>query len=138
MSLLCISTLLVGTHFFLLGQEAAAIVVFSSTVRFFVSIWYVRPYLWVVFSLLGCVPLIWFHSSADIFIAAVNVLFSYATFQPTDKLLRLWMAPSIILLIGFNIHVGSPMAVLLETVFLTSNVVGYIRYYGLPSFLLRR
>ncbi len=38
-----------------------------------------------------------------------------------------------ILWTGHNIHAGSPMAVLMELIFISSNLIGYFCFYLLPE-----
>ena len=124
------STLLIGMHFVLLGEAVAAAVLFLSGVRFATAIFYTARWLWLPFALIGFVPLIWLHGPTDIAASILNVGFCWAAFQPTDRLLRLWVTPSIIAWIAYNAWIGSPAGMVLESLFLISNLVGYWRHYG--------
>ncbi len=56
-----------------------------------------------------------------------------AAFNNNDKRLRQIMFVTTSLWILHNILAGSPGAVAVELVFLSSNVIGYFRYYILPK-----
>nr|WP_279499880.1 YgjV family protein [Aeromonas veronii] len=53
-----------------------------------------------------------------------------AAFCPDDRLLRRWMLLGTLCWLGNNLLVGSPVAALMEGLFLVSNLVGYYRHYG--------
>ena len=55
------------------------------------------------------------------------------SFQHSDRVLRQCFCAGNLFWIVHNFLVGSPVAILIETAFLTSNLVGYWRLYGPPS-----
>jgi len=55
--------------------------------------------------------------------------FTLGAFQKNDKWMRLIIAVAIVLWLIHNILAGSYMGVLIELVFLMSNIVGYYRRY---------
>jgi Bacterial inner membrane protein len=57
-------------------------------------------------------------------------LVTVAAFQKNDLLLRQVMMLASMVLISYNVLIFTPVGVLLEVVFLGSNIVGYWRYYG--------
>jgi hypothetical protein len=57
----------------------------------------------------------------------------YASFRKDDKSLRRLMAVGTSIWLIHNILAGSPGAVIMEILFLTSNLVGYLRYYIMPA-----
>ena len=56
-----------------------------------------------------------------------------AAFRKDDKALRQLMLVGTMIWIGHNYFAGSPGAVLMETIFIFSNLVGYFRYYIKPK-----
>lgn len=58
-----------------------------------------------------------------------SILGTAASFSKEDKLLRQFMSICTITWIIHNYFAGSPGAVLMEIFFLSSNLVGYFRYY---------
>jgi hypothetical protein len=56
-----------------------------------------------------------------------------ASFCKDDKRLRQLMLVGTSLWIVHNYLAGSPGAVLMEAIFIASNLVGYVRYYILPQ-----
>jgi len=55
---------------------------------------------------------------------------TYGSFQHSDRVLRQCFCAGNVCWIVHNVIVGSPVAILIELSFLTSNLVGYWRLYG--------
>ncbi|MFQ1779370.1 YgjV family protein [Aeromonas veronii] len=110
---LALSCALNAGHFALLGQWSAACLLLLASVRFLVSIWLVHRILMWFFMGLACAA-------------------ALATYQG----LLSWIGLLASLLLGTlcwlgnNLLVGSPVAALMEGLFLVSNLVGYYRHYG--------
>ena len=67
-------------------------------------------------------------------LGCTGTLFSTAaSFCKKDKLLRQLMLAGTAVWIVHNVLAGSPGAVLLETLFICSNLVGYFRFYIKPK-----
>ena len=117
-------------QFLLLERYVWATIVWVGMIRYFTAYYYPKPFLIPIFILIFAVLTIIFWKDAyDIlaFLAAsLNTLWS---FQKNEKYLRYFFMTSWPCLIGYNYFIGSPMWMLLESVFLLSNIVGYYRYY---------
>ncbi len=59
-----------------------------------------------------------------------SLLQTRAAFCLDDRLLRRWMLLGTLCWLANNLLVGSPVAALMEGLFLVSNLVGYYRHYG--------
>jgi hypothetical protein len=62
-----------------------------------------------------------------------SIFGTMASFCKDDKRLRQLMLIGTILWTVHNILAGSPMAVLMELIFISSNLIGYFRFYILPK-----
>lgn len=65
-----------------------------------------------------------------------TVFTTIASFSKDDKLLRQLMLVGTMIWITHNYLAGSPGAVLMEALFISSNLVGYFRYYIRPKKLI--
>jgi hypothetical protein len=70
-----------------------------------------------------------YSSPASLFMFGAMILFTIGAFQKNDKFLRLLMMTGTILVITYDVIIFSPMAILLESFFLVSNILGYYRFY---------
>ena len=127
---LFVSGILISIHFCLLAQWTAAGLMGIATVRYLTSIFTTSK------------KVMWFFSGAAVLmsgltysglvsvISCIGTLFqTRAAFCQADKNLRLLMIVGTSFWLCHNILVGSPMAVLMELLFIGSNLVGYYRYY---------
>jgi len=117
---LALSCALNAGHFALLGQWSAASLLLLASVRFLVSIWLVRRILMWFFMGLACAAALATYQGLLSWIGLLaSLLQTRAAFCPDDLC---WL--------GNNLLVGSPVAALMEGLFLVSNLVGYYRHYG--------
>ncbi|MBB1333661.1 MULTISPECIES: YgjV family protein [unclassified Pseudoalteromonas] len=130
--LLCLfsSVLLTATHFFLLDKISASLLMLIAAVRYFYCIFNPSQWAMLGFMLLSTVAVIltWQGWLSGLALLA-TLIQTFASFQPRDMLLRLFMVFGTALWISHNLLVGSPMAVLMECLFLLSNLVGLWRFY---------
>ena len=127
---LVFSTFFIGVHFLFLNQLSGAALTFLASIRFLVSIFSVDRRLFFLFFVLAILMGIWtFKSSIDLLSITANLIFTYAAFRPTDRLLRLWMMAGTSVWIVYNVLVFTPLGIFLESVFLLSNVFGFWRFY---------
>ena len=130
--LLCLfsSVLLTAAHFFLLDKISASLLMLIAAVRYFYCIFNRSQWAMLGFMLLStvAVALSWQDWLSGLALLA-TLIQTFASFQPRDMLLRLFMVFGTALWISHNILVGSPMAVLMECLFLLSNLVGLLRFY---------
>jgi Bacterial inner membrane protein len=84
----------------------------------------------VVFSLLYTLAAWYFFDDMkDIWIYLAGMIITFAVFQKQDKYLRIGMFFGTLCVIIYNILVFSPIGILMESVFLVSNMVWYYRFY---------
>ena len=121
---------LIAIHFVLLDRYTAAAIVAVTGVRFLTSILTQhRNAMWIFFvANIAC-----FASTYESWVSVLPFvaaqLSTWAGFQPSDKTLRLVFASSTCLWIVHNILVWTPVGVILEVLFLASNLIGYYRHY---------
>lgn len=128
---LAISSVLLSVHYALLGHIAGTLIVGISALRFFVAR-YTRHIavfgLFFIATLLavGATMTFW----GDAFILITGVCGTIAAFQKNDVRLRLTMLIATTSVIAYNILIGSPVGMLVELLFLTSNLIGLYRHYA--------
>lgn len=128
---LVISALLISTHFYLLEQYLAMAVGLVSAARFIVSYVSTEKYwLFIFLGLLGGVSFITYQTPVGLIAAFASILVTIGSFQSSDRTLRLWIMSGTTGWIIHNALVFSPMATLMEVIFLSSNLIGYYRFYG--------
>lgn len=127
---LCISSVPVSIHYFLLDKNTAGVLVFISVLRYLTSYFSTRKIF--MFLLIGLVLLGFlgtYDSYYSIIILVAMILFTVGAFQKDDKLLRPLIMMGTVFMIIYDVIIFSPMAILLESFFLVSNVLGYYRFH---------
>ncbi|HFT7392488.1 YgjV family protein [Aeromonas hydrophila] len=128
---LALSCALNGAHFALLGQASAALLLWLASLRFVVSMLATRRLLMWLFMGLSCLAvLVTYQGPLALLGLLASLLQTRAAFCPDDRLLRRWMLLGTLCWLANNLLVGSPVAALMEGLFLISNLVGYYRHYG--------
>ncbi|NMM40018.1 YgjV family protein [Pseudoalteromonas arctica] len=134
--LLCLfsSVLLTASHFFLLEQQSAGWLMLVAAVRYLYCV-FARQYLAMIcFMGLSTLAayLTWQGALSGLALGA-TLIQTVASFQSQDLRLRIMMVVGTSLWITHNILLGSPVAVLMECLFLASNVLGLYRFHYLKS-----
>ncbi|MCK8128749.1 YgjV family protein [Pseudoalteromonas sp. 2CM39R] len=128
------SVLLTSLHFMLLDNFSAASLMLIAAMRYGYCIFARKTWVMIAFMLLSISAVLFTWQSWVSFIAlSATLLQTYASFQGKDFTLRILMIVGTIGWIIHNILVFSPLAVLMETVFLISNLVGLWRFYSHPK-----
>ncbi|GGF08950.1 YgjV family protein [Pseudoalteromonas gelatinilytica] len=128
------SVLLTSVHFMLLENFSAASLMLIAALRYGYCIFACKSWVMIAFMLLSISAVVFTWQSWVSFIAlSATLLQTYASFQGKDFTLRILMIVGTIGWIVHNILVFSPLAVLMETVFLISNLVGLWRFYAHPK-----
>ncbi|WP_028580872.1 YgjV family protein [Desulfogranum japonicum] len=127
---LVISCVLVSFHFMLLGHWTAACLGLLGCVRFTVCCFTTSTRFMLLFLVvsLGISLLTWAGTLSLLSTAAVACN-TIGAFCGNDRRLREVMFAGTLLWLIHNCLAGSPTAVLLETIFISSNIIGYYRYY---------
>tara|TARA_R110000744_G_scaffold98144_4_gene189626 strand:- start:3506 stop:4021 length:516 start_codon:yes stop_codon:yes gene_type:complete len=127
---LSVSCLFNGFHYLLLDQPTAGYIFLFSSVRFLISIKWKFQWISVV-SL--CLSLLITVSTYNGLLSVIGfmatILITTGSFSHNDKFLRLMMIAGGLLWFIHNLILGSPIGVVVETVFVGSSCIGYYRYY---------
>ncbi len=134
--LLCfiISCLLLSIHFICLGHWTAAGLALLACIRFIISFFTdkKRYALLCIAAVIAVIIYTW-EGALSLLAGAAGITGTIAAFNNNDKRLRQIMFITTSLWIIHNILAGSPGAVAVEFTFLSSNAIGYFRYYILPK-----
>ncbi|CAM2823833.1 YgjV family protein [Vibrio mytili] len=128
-SLFCAGTL-ISSHFILLEKWTAASLMIIATIRYLTSVFSTSSklkYLFYSASVLSTV--VTYAGLVSILSCFASLFQTAAAFNKDDRRLRELMIVGTTLWLIHNYVVGSPTAVLMEVLFISSNLVGYYRYY---------
>lgn len=131
LSLLCISALLIASHFVLLKEWTAACLLVVGAVRYFTGIFTENPKVrWFFYfvTLLGTA--LTFNGITSMLSCMGSLFRTSASFSRNDKFMRLVMVLGTVIWVIHDVLVGSPVAVLLDILFIVSSYIGYYRIYG--------
>lgn len=121
---------LISSHFILLEQWTAASLMVIATTRYLVSVFSTAAWLKYLFCTAALVATgATYAGLVSLISCTASISQTFAAFHNDDRRLRELMMFGTSLWIVHNILVGSPTAVVLEILFLSSNLVGYYRYY---------
>lgn len=130
---LLVSCLLIAAHFLILGHWTAVCLGLLAALRFAASLFSTSKKLMLVFIAATLVlAALTYNGLLSLLAGSGGCFGTAASFCKEDKRLRQLMLVGTSLWIIHNYLAGSPGAVLMEAIFITSNVVGYFRYYILP------
>jgi hypothetical protein len=133
-SCLLVSCTMISLHFMLLGHWTAALLAILAAARFITCIFTSRTLYRTLFVMATVLISIFTYEGLLSVLCATGSIFGiYASFRKDDKSLRRLMAVGTSIWLIHNILAGSPGAVIMEILFLTSNLVGYLRYYIMPA-----
>ena len=125
-----ITMLLIGFHFLLLGSYEAGALTLLNSFRFLTSIFTNKISIMLLFMLLSFIGFFWTYESALSFLVLIAIqLGTYTSFRSPDQEFRILMMVIGAIWIIYDIIIGSPVAVLMETSFIISNAVAYYRLY---------
>ena len=120
----------IGLHYLLLERYVATILIGVGIIRFFVAYHSTWVYWKYIFIGIFCLTTLIFYKDAYDFLILIAMSFStIASFRKDDHSLRLFMMAGTITTISYNTLIFSPVWVLLEWIFLMSNLVWYYRHY---------
>lgn len=131
---LMISCVLISSHFVLLGHWTAACLGLLAAIRFLTGLFSTSKKLMSVFICSSIVvSFVTFAGTLSILSCLGSVFGTTGTFCRNDKQLREFMLIGTCLWLIHNILAASPAAVLMEALFISSNLVGYYRFYLKPK-----
>ena len=124
------ANVLIGAHFGLLGHWTALLMMVLAATRNLVSLrGPSRRLMWVFVSLTVAAVAATWAGPLSLLGGAAALLPNFAMFSRSDKRMRVLIMASTLIWIAHNAAIGSPMAVLMEVLFLAGNLVGYYRFY---------
>ncbi|WP_023603256.1 YgjV family protein [Aliivibrio logei] len=124
------SGILISSHFYLLEQWTAASLMAIATIRYLISIFSTSAKLKYLFYSASILTTVFTYSGLTSVISCLGSLFqTAAAFNKEDKRLRELMVVGTSFWLLNNYLIGSPTAVLMETLFIGSNLIGYYRHY---------
>ena len=127
---LIISSCFIATHYLLLDQLASGVMVCFSIARFIVAYFSTDKRWLLLFIGLNTISLFRTYETAlDLLFFIGLTIFIIGNFQADNKRMRQFMMCGTSLIIIYNILIPSPMGALNEAIFLTSNIIGYRRFY---------
>jgi hypothetical protein len=118
-------------HFLVLGQITAGVLILITSTRFLTASFTTDRrlmYFFMVALLVGF--LITFKSTLSLLAIGAALLGTWGAFQSDDRRIRITLVVCSASWIVHNTLVGSPVATLMETAFLLSNLVGWWRFYA--------
>ncbi|GIU08741.1 hypothetical protein TUM4261_15920 [Shewanella sp. c952] len=128
---LSISGVLITSHFALLEQWTATILMLLATIRYFVTIFSHSKRIMSLFLCLNAFALILtFSGVLSVLSFLGSSLQTIAAFCKNDRRLRQLMLIGTSVWLINNAVLGSPAAVVMEILFISSNIIAYYRYYG--------
>jgi Bacterial inner membrane protein len=131
---LMVSCTLISTHFMLLGHWTAACLGIVAAIRFTTAFFSASKIAMTLFLVATVgIAVFTYEGVLSILGCCGGIFGTLASFRKEDKSLRLLMLAGTSMWIIHNILAGSPGAVLLETIFISSNLVGYFRFYIRPK-----
>ena len=131
---LIVSAIFISSHFMLLGHWTAAFLGLLAAVRFTSSLFTTsKKIMWIFLFITFVISTFSFEGLLSVLGCTATVFTTVASFSKEDKLLRQLMLVGTVIWITHNYLAGSPGAVLMEALFISSNLVGYFRYYIRPK-----
>ena len=130
LSVITVGASINAVHFYLLGQDTAALVMAVGALRLAVSIFSSDKRLMYVFLVLILSLGLWTYDGLeDVFSIFAITMATIAAFQIDGKRLRQFWGVASLSIITHNIMIFSPAGIALEVFFLGSNLVSYWRFY---------
>ncbi|PHI38304.1 hypothetical protein CBQ28_04265 [Pseudoalteromonas sp. GCY] len=127
---LSLSTALTAIHFYLLDATAGALLMAVASLRYLVFIKSQSKRLLIGFLLLNTVPpLVHLNANYELYAVFGSVLLTLGAFIREQVVFRCVMMLGTVCWLIHNCYIGSPMAIVLESTFLVSNLIGLGRIY---------
>ncbi|KJR97561.1 MAG: membrane protein [Desulfobulbaceae bacterium BRH_c16a] len=131
---LLVSCVLISIHFMLLEHWTAACLGLLAATRFAASLFSTSKRLMGIFVLATLIlAAVSYEGILSILACTGGIFGTVASFCKEDKQLRQLMLIATSLWLVHNVLAGSPGAVVMEALFIGSNLVGYFRYYIRPK-----
>ncbi|WP_122031994.1 YgjV family protein [Aliivibrio sp. EL58] len=127
---LSISALLIAAHFALLEEWTAACLLVIGASRYFAGIFISDPRMkWLFYFVTVLGTILTFNGITSVLSCIASLFHTEASFMRNDKLMRWLMVFGTVVWGAHDIIVGSPVAVLIDILFIISSAIGYYRIY---------
>lgn len=127
---LFVSGVLISSHFFLLAHYTAGFLMLVATLRYLTSVFTTSSKaMWVFISMAVLVTVFTYEGALSLLSLTGTMFHTAGAFSKNDKRLRLLMIVGTLFWIPHNYLASSPVAVIMELLFLSSNFVGFYRHY---------
>jgi hypothetical protein len=127
---LVVSSCFIASHYLLLDQLSSGVLVCFSVIRFIVAYFSTNKKRLLVFIGLNTVALfLTYNAPLDLLFYVGLTVFIIGNFQANNRLMRQLMMCGTAIIVVYNMLIPSPMGALNEAIFLTSNLIGYWRFY---------
>ena len=131
---LCVSVAFNGAHFFLLDRPGPSTLMLITGIRYLVATISTDRRVMIFFLLVTCAAFFTTFKSPVSFLALVGSLIgTFGSFQPSGQKVRLYFMGGNVAWLVHNAFLWTPVGVAMESLLLTSSVVGYWRYFGPPA-----
>jgi len=125
----CVAASLAAAHFFILGRLEAGMLITVTALRFLVSSFTTDTRLMYLFLALSVAGFALTYSSPVSFLAlTATFIGTYGSFHGSEKAVRYAMMATEVLWAIHNLIIWSPVAVIMEVLFFSSNLVGLLRH----------
>ncbi len=126
----CIAAVFGAAHFWFLGAVEASALVGVTALRFLVSSLTTDKRMFWLFMVLAVAGFAWtYQSPVSLLALAATLIGTWGSFHGTEKAIFGAMMAAEVLWLVHNIIVWSPVAIGMEALFFSSNVIGYIRHH---------
>ncbi len=121
---------LLSIHFFVLGQNVGGVLYLLTLLRFLTAYISKSP-VWLFVFLAASVGafLVTYQSMYSVLALSGALASTYGAFQREDLRLRIFMFAGTVSWLAFNLLIFSPVAVMRQSLFALSNLVGLWRFY---------
>ncbi|MFC1235944.1 YgjV family protein [Vibrio sp. F74] len=122
--------ILISSHFILLEQWTAASLMVIATTRYLMSVFSTSSKLKYLFCSASVLATFITYAGLVSVLSCLGSIFqTVAAFNKDDRRLRELMVVGTTFWLFHNYLVGSPTAVIMEVLFISSNLIGYYRHY---------
>jgi hypothetical protein len=128
---LSLLAILYAGHYFLLDRLTPAVLMLLTTGRYITAAFTQHRLVLWFFLAAAVATLAWTWSGPLSLLALAGAsLGTLGSFQSSDRRMRQWFMATNCCWLSYNLLAHSPVATLMEVMFLTSNIIGYRRFYG--------
>ncbi|MGI9291426.1 MAG: YgjV family protein [Gammaproteobacteria bacterium] len=125
----CLAALFAAAHFFVLGSVEAGVLILVTALRFMISSFTTDKRLMYLFMALAVGGFALTYQTPVSWLAlAATLIGTWGSFYGTANAVRYSMMSTELIWVIHNLLVWSPVAVVMEVLFFTSNFIGWLRH----------